>query len=426
MDKKKVIEPTILKGTRDFLPEEQARRNKVMETMRSIFERFGYAPIETPILSPAETILGKYGEEGDRLTYHFKDNGDRDIALPYDLTVPFARYFAAHWHDLPLPFKRYQIQRVWRAEKPQKGRLREFYQCDIDVIGSDSLLVEAEVARVIVEVFTALGIEKFKIKFNSRKLMNSILSQMGIRENFLAAIRVIDKLEKIGEKEVAKELETLGVEDGQRVLDIFSGYRAMEKLKEEHGSAAELEDIKDFLRFANSLGVEEKYLEFDPSLARGLDYYTGLIFEVVSEDADFGTICAGGRYDNLTGIFSDKEFSGMGVAFGFERIMLLLEEMGKTKDAVLGSKALVTVFDEGSTEDALDVYKHLIDAGVSSEIYFEPAKLDKQLKFADRKDIPYVIIRGPEERKKNEVVLKDMAAGKQETLALKDLAARLK
>lgn len=415
MDKKKIIEPTILKGTRDFLPEEQARRNKVMETMRAIFERFGYAPIETPILSPAETILGKYGEEGDRLTYHFKDAGDRDIALPYDLTVPFARWFAAHWHDLPLPFKRYQIQRVWRAEKPQKGRLREFYQCDIDVIGSESLLVEAEVARVIVEVLTTLGIENFKIKFNSRKLMNSVLESFGVKEKAPAAIRLIDKLGKIGAAKVIEELKELGIAKADKLVAALSDGRKMEH-----------PDITEFARYVKALGVKEKYLEFDPSLARGLDYYTGLIFEVVSEDADFGTICAGGRYDNLTGIFSDKEFSGMGVAFGFERIMLLLEEMGKSEDATTGSQVLVTVFDKDSTEDALGVYKHLIDAGVSSEIYFEPAKLDKQLKFADKKNIPYVIIRGPEERQKNAVVLKTMASGKQETLQLKELAARFK
>jgi len=188
----KKIEPSILKGTRDFLPADMARRNFVMAKIRNIFERFGYAAIETPILSPAETILGKYGEEGDRLTYHFKDAGDRDIALPYDLTVPFARYVAANWPELPIPFKRYQIQRVWRAEKPQKGRLREFYQCDIDVVGTKSLLVEAEVARMVFEVFTTLGIKGFKIRVNSRRLMNQVLDSFGAGTNAAATIRAIE------------------------------------------------------------------------------------------------------------------------------------------------------------------------------------------------------------------------------------------
>lgn len=410
----KKIEPTILKGTRDFLPGEMKKRNYVMDKIRRIFERFGYAPLETPILSPAETILGKYGEEGDRLTYTWKDAGDRDIALPYDLTVPFARYAAANWRELPMPFKRYQIQRVWRAEKPQKGRLREFYQCDIDVIGTRSLLVEAEVARVIVEVFTELGITDFKIKINSRRLMNQVLDKLGIDEDRPAIIRIIDKLNKAGLSEVLSELKKSGVPDPERLMSF---------LVPRETSAATLENLKDFdmseieevIQLAKSLGVDDKYMEFDPSLARGLDYYTGIIFEVVSKDSDFGTIAAGGRYDNLTELFETsapkgEETSGMGVAFGFERIMLLMEETGLLQDIKNGAKVLVTRF-AGMEDESIEIYRNLMAAGIPAEIYFEAAKIDKQMKFANKKGIPFVLLRGPEEAKENLIILKDMATG---------------
>ncbi len=427
----KKIEPTILKGTRDFTPLEMAKRTFVMRKIRSVFERFGYVEIETPILSPAETILGKYGEEGDRLTYHFKDNGERDVALPYDLTVPFARYVAANWAELPMPFKRYQIQRVWRAEKPQKGRLREFYQCDIDVIGTKSLLVEAEVAKVITEVFATLGISNFTIKINSRRLMNAVLEKFGVGDNRLEVIRAIDKLDKVGPKEVAGELEGLGVAEPEKLMILLEPSLNIQKTLAKF-AAFDTEEIEDFIRYALDMGIDEKYLQFDPSLARGLDYYTGLIFEVVSADADFGTICAGGRYDNLTGMFeinapasAASEVSGMGVAFGFERIMILLEEQGLLNDVKLASDVLVTVFDESSLEDALSMYAELVASGVNAEIYFEPVKLDKQLKYADKKGIRFAVIRGPEEAERGEVIVKNLASSKQETLAREGLADAL-
>jgi histidyl-tRNA synthetase len=419
----KKIEPAILKGTRDFLPIEMAKRNFVMQKIRSIFERFGYAYIETPILSPAETILGKYGEEGDRLTYHFLDNGEREVALPYDLTVPFARYIAANWSELPIPFKRYQIQRVWRAEKPQKGRLREFYQCDIDVVGTKSLLVEVEVAKIIVEVFKTLGIE-FTIKFNSRRLMNAVLESYDIKDNSQAVIRVIDKLDKIGKEEVVRELEAIGVEKAKELMETLSGSVA-------DFSSFDTSEIESLLRYAEEFGIEE-YLSFDPSLARGLDYYTGIIFEVVSKDSDFGTICAGGRYDNLTSMFEISapssavtETSGMGVAFGFERIMLLMEEKKLLEDIKLSTDVLVTVFDEASMNGSLFIYRELLEAGANAEIYFEPAKLEKQLKYADKKGIRFAIIRGPEEIERGEVKIKNLETGTQEVKPREGIAEAL-
>lgn len=410
----KKIEPKILKGTRDFTPLDMAKRNLIMDKIRKIFERFGYDAIETPIICPADTILGKYGKEGDRLTYNFEDAGGRRLALPFDLTVPFARFFAANWKKLPLPFKRYQIQRVWRAEKPQKGRLREFYQCDIDIIGTRNLIAEAEVAKVIVEVFKELGIN-FTIKINSRRLMNAILKDLNIpNDKITEIIRIIDKIQKIGEQAAIEEFKELGINNPEKILTLlkpelnFEG--TLKKFKK-----YDTDEIKSFFNNCKSLGIKE-YLEFDPSLARGLDYYTGIIYEVVSKDCDFGTICAGGRFDDLCGLFCDEDFSGVGVAFGFERIMLLLEELGAFKNIQLNSKVLVTLFDEESKEDSLNIYSDLVEAGINTEIYFEPEKLSKQMKYADKKRIPFVLIIGSEEREKEEVTIKFMASGKQKSI----------
>ncbi len=418
----KKIKPTILKGTRDFLPLEMAKRSFVMRAIQGIFERFGYVAIETPILSPAETILGKYGEEGDRLTYTWKDRGERDVALPYDLTVPFARYAASNWTELPMPFKRYQIQRVWRAEKPQKGRLREFYQCDIDVVGTRSLLVEAEVAKVIVEVFAALDIGDVIIKVNSRRLMNAVLGKFGVTEKSKEVIRTIDKLDKSGPKEVGRELNELGVAEPEKLMALLSPAESMEKTLAKF-EAFDMTDLDELFRYTDLLGIGRDRFQFDPSLARGLDYYTGIIYEVVAGDSGLGSICGGGRYDDLTGLFEIQapdsavtEVSGMGVAFGFERIMLLMEERGLLASVKLSSDVLVTVFDKLETPNAVELYRDLIRAGLNAEIYFEAAKLDKQLKYADKKGIRFTLIAGPAETKEGEVIVKDMEKGTQETV----------
>lgn len=422
----KIIQPKILKGTREFGPKEMSKRNVVMAKIKEIFTRYGYDPIETPILNPAETILGKYGEEGDRLTYNFEDNGKRRLALPYDLTVPFARYFAANWKELPLPFKRYQIQRVWRGEKPTKGRLREFYQCDIDVIGTESLIAEAEVARVITTVFTELGFKNFQIKTNSRRLMNDILRAFAVpKDKSMDAIRVIDKLAKIGEAVVIEELEKLKIANAKELIEAIkpetSTKETLKKLK--NYDTSEIEILLDYCKI---LGVSEELIDFDPSLARGLDYYTGIIYEVVSLDnSDLGSLCAGGRYDNLCGLFCTESFSGMGVAFGFERIMIAMEERGDFDDLTLNSQILVTIFDESSINDALKLYRLLTDAGLKSEVYFEPEKLKKQFKYADKKQISFVVIQGPEEKQNDEVTVKSMQSGKQKTISVSQLITYL-
>ena len=421
-----IIQPKILKGTREFGPSEMSKRNMVMGRIKEIFARYGYDPIETPILNPAETILGKYGEEGDRLTYNFEDNGKRRLALPYDLTVPFARYFAANWKELPLPFKRYQIQRVWRGEKPTKGRLREFYQCDIDVIGTESLIAEAEVARVITTVFAELGFNNFQIKTNSRRLMNDILKAFDVpKGKAMDVIRVIDKLAKIGEAAIIEELEKLKIPNAKELFAAIkpeaNTRKTLKKLKKYDTS-----EIETLLNYCNALGVPEELIDFDPSLARGLDYYTGIIYEVVSFDnLDLGSLCAGGRYDNLCGLFCKESFSGLGVAFGFERIMIAMEERGDFDDLTLNSQILVTIFDEDSISDSLKLYRLLTEANLKTEVYFEPEKLKKQLKYADKKQIPFVVIQGPEEKQKNEVTIKSMQSGKQKTLPISQLITYL-
>lgn len=407
------IKPKLLKGTQEYLPIDMAKRNLVMSKIRQIFERFGYDNIETPTLNLAETILGKYGEEGDKLSYSFEDKGGRSLALPYDQTVPFARLVAANWSQLPMPFKRYQMQKVWRADKPQKGRQREFYQCDIDIIGTRSLICEAEVAKVVYSVFSELGFQKFEIKFNSRRLLNSVLESFRVQDN-VAAIRIIDKYEKIGEEKVVAMLKEIGIKDAKGLIDLLAPAKSnLETLKKL--SRFDSGEISEFLKLCGQLNVPDVALVFDPRLARGLDYYTGISFEIYSEEAPFGALCAGGRYDDLCKMFCDKDFSGVGVAFGFARIMLGLERMGKLDDVRLASKALVTVF-EGCSADSMEIYSELSEAGINSEIYFEEAKLSKQFKYADKKMIPFVVICGPEEKEKNEVVVKSMATGKQKAI----------
>lgn len=415
-----IIPPTILKGTRDFTPSQMRQRQQIMQLLQNAFERYGFDPIETPILNPAETILGKYGEEGDRLTYSFQDNGGRQVALPYDLTVPFARYVAVYWRDLPMPFKRYQMQRVWRAEKPQKGRLREFYQCDVDVIGANSLLCEAEIIRIIYDVFTQLQISGFKIQINSRKLMNVILRQYGVTEaQVIPTLRIIDKLNKIGQEAVIAELTTNSIKNAADLMTVLApAATTAETLKRlEQFDTTELQQVLDYV---TQLGVPAECVQVTPTLARGLDYYTGLVIETVVPEAGLGTVCAGGRYDNLCGTFCDQNFSGVGVSFGFERIMLLLEEQANLKTNA-SAQTLVTLFDQALIPAVLALYQQLQQANIASELYFQPDKLQKQLKYANQKQIPFVLLLGPDEQAAKTVTVKYMVTGVQKTIPQQQL-----
>jgi histidyl-tRNA synthetase len=421
-----LITPRILKGTRDFLPKDTARRQFVLEKIRSVFVCFGYNPIETPAMEYAETLLGKYGDESSKLIYRFSDKGGREIALRFDHTVPFARFVAAHHKDLPMPFKRYQMSPVWRADKPGKGRYREFYQCDIDIIGTRSLLAEAEIAKVITRVCETLGLEPFVIKYNSRRLINSILDQLRVpREGQIDIIRALDKAGRIGREGVAKELRSILTEPAiSHLLDFMigpdTGKQTIESLKQ-----YDTQEIEDFLTVCDAFGVPGERLVFDPSMARGLDYYTGIVFETFLPNVDIGAICAGGRYDGLCSMFSRQRFSGVGVAFGFDRIMLAMEELNRFRDIKLNSRVLVTHFDGVTLKNALKILSDLQKTRINAEIYFEPEKLGKQLRYADKKGIPFVVICGPDEIQRGEATIKVMKTGKQKSIPQNQLTAYL-
>lgn len=422
------IKPSILRGTRDFLPEEIIKRDQAMKIFKRIFEKYGYVKIETPILNPAETILGKYGNEGEKLSYVFEDRGGKKIALPYDLTVPFARYFAANYHNLTVPFKRYQMQRVWRAERPQKGRLREFYQCDIDTIGTNNILAEAELVRIIYDVFTKIGVDEFTIKFNSRKLINSVLRSFKISPLLSdKVIRTLDKIEKIGKERVINELNTLGLDKPEKIISILeresSNEKTIDKLIQ-----FDVEEIQELLILCKNFQIKNKILQFDPTLARGLDYYTGLIFEVVEKENEFGTLCAGGRYDNLCGLFSERNFSGVGVSFGFERIMMAIGKKGSERWQRNQKTVLVTLFDSSpeSIGESIKIYRELIKANIKSELYLDSQKLSRQFNYADKKGFQFVLVRGENERKNNEITVKNMRINKQKTIPFEQLTHYIK
>ncbi len=412
-----IIEPRILQGTRDFLPEDMAKRDFVTNAIKTVFANFGYDTLETPAIEYAETILGKYGDEATKLVYRFTDNGGRDVALRYDQTVPFARLVAANYKNLPMPFKRYQIGRVWRADRPAKGRYREFYQYDIDIIGTENLLAEAEIAAVIAKVLSTLGFPTFLITFNSRRLMNSILAELAISGDAQqSVIRALDKLEKTGAAAVEKELATfLPAATAKKLLAIVSPSGTTEE-KLNALAAYNTEEVREFYGLAQAYGVNAANLVFAPSLARGLDYYTGIIFEVFIPEVNIGAVCAGGRYDDLGSLFCTEKFSGVGVAFGFDRLIVAMEDLGLLKDVGLNAQVLVTYFDRATLPVSLQILRDIQQSGINGEMYFEPAKMAKQMKYADKKNIPFVVICGPEEVERGEVTIKMMKTGKQKTI----------
>ena len=444
--------PSIPKGTRDFSPMEMGRRNYIFDTIKSIFQKYGYQPIETPAMENLSTLMGKYGEEGDRLLFkilnsgdYLKKMGEEDLkegnsqksaikisekGLRYDLTVPFARYVVQHRNDIVFPFKRYQIQPVWRADRPQKGRYREFYQCDIDVIGSNSLLNETELIRVIDEIFRNLGID-ITIKLNNRKILSGIATIIDEPERLTDITTAIDKLDKIGIEKVYDELRAKGLsEDAITNLEpiINLGGENSKKLlcmKEliglsEDGSKGILE-IETMLNHLERLDIKAK-IEFDQSLARGLNYYTGAIIEVKANDVNIGSICGGGRYDNLTGIFGLKDVSGVGVSFGADRIYDVMAELNAFPDQSQATSELMIVnFGEKEALHSLQVLEEIHKSGIKAELYPESAKLQKQMKYANQKSISFVLLIGEEEMKTGNFTLKNMKTGDQHKYKLSQI-----
>jgi histidyl-tRNA synthetase len=447
------VKPSIPKGTRDFSPIEMSKRNYIFNTIRDVYHLFGFQQIETPSMELLSTLMGKYGEEGDKLLFKILDSGDfmrgitpEDLSeggtgklaaklcekgLRYDLTVPFARYVVMHQGELTFPFKRYQIQPVWRADRPQKGRYREFFQCDADVVGSDSLLNEVELVQIMDEVFRRFGI-RVAIKINNRKILSGMAEVIGAPELLVDITVAIDKLDKIGLENVNAELREKGLSEEalarlQPIL-LLQGTNA-EKLETLRSvlAASEtgmkgIEETAYILDHVQALGIQAE-IELDLTLARGLNYYTGAIFEVKALDVAMGSITGGGRYDNLTGVFGMPGMSGVGISFGADRIYDVLNQLDLyPKDALRTTRVLFVTFGEAEQAFSLPIVSRLRQAGISAEIYPEAkAKMKKQMGYANDKQIPYVVLVGEDEMQSGELSLKDMVSGQQEKVSVERL-----
>ncbi len=394
-----MIKAQTLKGFRDFLPADALKRQFVIGKIKETFARYGFDPLETPALEYAETLLGKYGDEADKLLYLFEDNGKRKVGLRYDQTVPFSRVIA-QYPELPKPFKRYQIQPVWRAENTQKGRFREFLQCDIDTVGTHSPLADAEIIDCALRVCHTLGFTGLMMLVNDR----SIFDMLKLTKQ---EIIIIDKLDKIGTDAVITQLELTGRKEGKKLLETLKASRPTERLWK----------IFEALK---RMGYKENVdFRFDPFLARGLDYYTSSIFELKSAAYTAGSLAGGGRYDNLIGTFTGQATPAVGLAFGFDRLMEAMEALNLLPATATNAQALVSLFTAGQLGSTLELTSTLRASGINTEIYLDTdAKLEKQLKYADRKGIPYVVIQGPEEVTKNVVKLKNMQTKEQEELTI--------
>lgn len=447
--------PSIPKGTRDFTPLEVAKRNYIINQIKSQFEKFGFQPIETPSFENSETLMGKYGEEGDRLIFKILNSGDylkkaddialvernstaltssiSEKALRYDLTVPFARYVVQHQSELEFPFKRYQIQPVWRADRPQKGRFREFYQCDADVVGSDSLWQEVEFVQLYDAVFTALHLEGVTIKVNNRKILSGFAEVIGEQERLIDFTVALDKLDKIGEEGVKKEMVEKGIskEAIQKIQPIFGltgSFSAKvsilkEILNESDTGKRGIEELEFVHRAISEISLKTAHLDLDVTLARGLNYYTGAIFEVAAPSTvQMGSIGGGGRYDDLTGIFGLKNMSGVGISFGLDRIYLVLEELSLFPETVTASTRVIFInFGEDESLYACKAIKTLRENGIAAELYPDAAKIKKQMNYANKREIPFVVVAGAEEMKAEKFGLKNMDTGEQQKVNIHQL-----
>ena len=450
------MKPSIPKGTRDFSPGEMLKRNYIFDTIRGVYQRYGYEEIETPSMENLSTLEGKYGEEGDKLLFRILNSGDpfekyrlahleiknsdvTEKGLRYDLTVPFARYVVMHQNEITFPFKRYQIQPVWRADRPQKGRYREFYQCDADVIGSISLLNEVELIRMIGDVFDALKID-VSIKLNNRKILSGIAEVIGERDKIIDITVAIDKLDKIGLDKVNEELKMKGLSETaiQQLQPIIklsgSNENKMESLRQVlKNSETGLKGIVEMESILTMLQISQKVqdnIELDITLARGLNYYTGAIIEVKVNDkrSSFtSSICGGGRYDDLTGIFGLPNVSGVGISFGADRIYDVLEEVKGFPDfSGISTKILFVNFGEEEARFCLQLLDRIREDGIHAELYPDAAKMKKQMSYADAKKIPFVALIGTEEMKNNEITVKNMSSGEQSKVTMDELLHLLK
>ena len=453
------MKPNIPRGTRDFSSVEIARRNYIFNTIKEVFQNYGFQPIETPSFENSATLMGKYGDEGDRLIFKILNSGDylkkvddnllsekisakvtpviSEKALRYDLTVPFARYVVQHQNEIIFPFKRYQIQPVWRADRPQKGRFREFYQCDADVVGSKSLWQEVEFIQMYDDVFTKLGLEDTVIKMNNRKILSGIAEIIGEKERIIDLTVALDKLDKIGVEGVKKEMLSKNISEQaiEKIKPLFSfegsNWEKIEALtqllaKSEEGLRG-VEEIKFVINYIEKLGLQTAILELDVTLARGLNYYTGAIFEVQTKKVKMGSIGGGGRYDDLTGQFGMKNISGIGISFGLDRIYLVLEELNLFTNAEIPKPQILFLnFGENEMFYCLKSIKKIRAIGINAEFYPEAVKLKRQMNYADKRKIPFVVLVGELELSNGNYTLKNMITGEQVTCDLEELIQLIK
>ncbi|OHX65532.1 histidine--tRNA ligase [Flammeovirga pacifica] len=450
--------PTVPKGTRDFGPEQMAKRTYILDTIKEVYKKYGFQNLETPTMENLSVLTGKYGDEGDQLLFKVVNSGDflkkvkgedlekgakhvlpkiSEKGLRYDLTVPFARYVVMNHGNLSFPFKRYQVQPVWRADRPQRGRYREFYQCDADVIGTESLLCEAEILAMMGEALTNLKVTDHTIKLNNRKVLTGIAEAIGENGKESELCVAIDKLDKIGVEKVNLELtEQRGftqeaVDQLAPIYDMSgSTQERIAKMKEFLASSEiglkGLEELEEVFNYTSKLGVNTDKVEFDVTLARGLSYYTGAIFEVKVNNVNMGSISGGGRYDNLTGVFGLQGMSGVGFSFGVDRIYDVLEELNLYPDsAVETTKVMLTNFDNAGRDYSLPLLQQLRNAGISAELYPDNAKMKKQMNFANRKNIQYVVLAWEDEMSQGKYSLKNMETGEQEMLSGEEIVEKL-
>ena len=436
-DKKQLIQPRTLKGFRDFPPALAMPREQMIDAAKAVFRSYGFAPIDTPALEYSEILTGKGGEESDKQMYRFTDHGGRDVALRFDLTVPFARFAAQHAQQLGLPFKRYHVGPVWRGENTQKGRYREFYQCDFDTIGTDSNTSDIETALIIHDILAALGFERFKIHVNNRKILNGLLETLGLSEQATPVLRALDKLAKIGADKVAAEMASAGLSDAQaahilQAVQTEGSNRAVLDQLGQQLSASEraMEGVADLRQLADAFEaahIPEDRLRVDVSVARGLDYYTGTVYETLLDDLPgIGSICSGGRYDNLAALYTKQHLPGVGASLGLDRLLAAMEELGLIAQTNTPAQLFIVQF----TPDALGSYialsRHLRASGFATEVSAEAKGMGKQLKYADRKGFRFALIGGPDELERGVWQVKDLRGEGDAEIAEDDLVDHLR
>ena len=435
---KQIVSPSILPGFMELLPADQLLFNKMLDTIKSTYETYGFLPLDTPTIEKSEILLAKSGGETEKQIYRF-NKGDNDLSLRFDLTVPLARYVAQHYNDLAFPFRRYHIGKVFRGEKPQKGRFREFYQCDIDIIGNENLSVinDAEILSVIYSTFKALGFEDFTIRINNRKILNGFFEFLGI-ENKADILRVVDKIEKVGEIAVSQELRELGIgaEIVQKILhfikikgsvtEILNSLKAMNVDNELFKLG--VEELEKVCGYVGNFGVPEKNYTVDLTIARGLDYYTGTIYETILNNyPSIGSVCSGGRYDNLAENYTNKKLPGVGISIGLTRLFYQLKEAGIIKaDKKATPTRLLIIPMKGTVDHALEIATKVRQAGIPAEVYLNEGKIGKMFSYADKLGIPYATVIGEDEIQSGMLKLKDMVSGNQEDISLPDIIQKIK